>query len=306
MNILPFVAIFLTLLVTISYNLLDKHKLFVYEKEMIIGHERAERALVNNLHTMAFKQIPVRKKNTSEKNTPTKKVVHYSLRDSLQFKMNLFSLLQENTEESIEPIVIDFLQLLYGDTLLENVSNRKPILKDLLSEMIKTAKNKIAIAKSENKEPPVLKLHELYPQKQELKGLFYKMLKGTQVFHIGDPIIGYPPLERFFVFDSSKPQKILNFSLLSPSMLSLVFGIREADVILKKEEELQEKDPDHMPKILSKEELLSLIHQKFPTKTSIDKFVELFEFSTARPKLSEITICDPDGSIVLKKRISKA
>lgn len=301
MNILPFVSIFLVLLASLSYSLLDTSKTLVYEKEVALSHMKIERQLLRRLHREAFKKIP--KKPQESPSSPAEDTPQHSPdispRETALSTMNLFPLLQEQLAPDFEQIFARLLKILYGPSLSALQENLDTTLSHLTKSILQQGRKKLASYKEENKDPATLSLVDLYPQTPVEHTLFYKMLKGT---HDYDCISeGYPPLEAFFCLNTDRAQKIFHFPSLSPLMLTAVFGEQAAQIIFEKEKALRTAYPERKLKTLSKAELISLLHQHFPTLTFYDVLVEYLEFTSRLEKKAMITACDQVTHVYIER-----
>lgn len=309
MNVLPFVAIFLTILATLSYSFLDKSKILLYEKEIALSYMKVERDLLKKLHREAFKKAPIKKISESTPiatafSVDSKVEVDSSLSprgDDLS-KMNLSPLFTENCPKEIQMICQNLLKILYQHAPFITSSSLDEIFKTLLQSMIKSGKEKIAVCKEKEEEISTLSLSEFYPKNPQEHALFYKMLKGTHMYNLG--MEGYPPLQDFFFFEEDKTPQLLHFPSLSPLMLEVVFGREESLAILSKEIEVRTKNPERTLKTLSKEELVSLLHEKFPTKIYFDKLIEHLGFTTKNKTEDIISAFDSKTSIKIERNRS--
>lgn len=306
MNVLPFVAIFLTILATLSYSFLDKSKTLLYEKEVALSYMSVERKFLKNLHKEAFRKAP--KKKTSE---PTVVTPSSSFDTQLEIdpllsprgdslsKMNLFPLFIENCPGEILTLSQNLFKILYDKAPFLESTTANETLKNLLKSVIAVGKEKIALCKEGNQELAALTLSDFYPKNQKEHALFYKILKGTHVYTLQNE--GYPPLQDFFFFKEEQSPKVLHFPSLSPAMLEVVFGKEESLCILTKEIEIRTQSPKRALKTLSKEELISLLHEKFPSKTHFDKIIEYLAFSNDNKMEEVLSASDKKTSIKIQK-----
>lgn len=305
MNILPFVAIFLIILATLSYGFLDKSKTLAYEKEVAISYLKVERRLLEKLHKEAFKKAPRKKSSTLASDASAKPVPkidtdpRLSPRDHSLAKMNLFPLFNDNCPVELHLLCQNLLKACYHSCSFFETATLNQTLQELLNGMIKTGKEKIALCIEKKEDLSLLNLSDFYPTEPSQHAIFYKMLKGTHVYTLGSQ--GYPPLEDFFFFQEEKTPMVLHFPSLSKEMLEVIFGKEEANAILAKECDLRSKNPERVLKTLSKEELASLLHEQFPSKTYFDKMIQYLGFTPQQKKKNKIISFDEKTSIKIEK-----
>ena len=119
MNVLPFVAIFLTILATLSYSFLDKSKILLYEKDVALSYMHVERKLLKDLHREAFKKAPKKQSEITQKadTSPPGYILEIdptiSPRGDTLSKMNVFPLFTDNCPKELQIICQSLLKILY-------------------------------------------------------------------------------------------------------------------------------------------------------------------------------------------------
>jgi hypothetical protein len=308
MNILPFVIVLLTILASLSYGFLDKGKVLYYEKELALSYMKVERKLLKELHRNAFKKAPHKKqadtqtlspKSPSE--PPEESDPLTSPRSSALTKMNIFPLFKEECPPELYLIAENLFFALYEHSPFLKQSSGRDSLKHLFKNIIALGKHSLKEKKREENAPLEMTLFQLYPQEPSQHAVFYKILRGTHLYNL-EQSQGYPPLQDFFFIKEETSRPILHFPSLSPKMLEIVFGKEEADCILSKEIEMRTQHPKRHLKTLSKEELLSLLHEKFPSKLHFDKLIEYLSFGQDPTNEEKITVMDEKTCITLSTK----
>ena len=303
MNILPFVAIVLILLATLSYSSLDKGKILHYEKEAALGYMRADRGLLKKLHKTAFEKAPKKKDVLDSTKKPEKPTKTPSVtRGSHLVKMNLSPLLKENCPVVITTTFLNLLKTYYGHSSFLQSTTTDPNLKKFIKSFTESGKEKIQQAKEEKEPLSSIKLSQFHPKLPPEKYIFYKMLKGTHYYDL-KANDGYPPFEEVFCLEEKQPVKILHFPSLPSIMLKALFGESLTKCILEKEATLTTNSSTPTLQTLSEEELLDLIHKKFPSETHLDELITLLDFSVRHKPQEKIIARDTLTNIQIEKEL---
>jgi len=288
MNILPLVLGFLLLLSVLSASFFSQTLSTLWEEKALRGYFYAKRRAYNKLESRSFAKICTETPSSSSSSHSFSYVSRREKPALTTFsKLNLASLFaQQSPSPFLYETAAQLLRLLYQDTSLSKQGLPKGFEYLLLDHWMGKAK--------QDKE--IDSFAALYPQDPKLSTLFYKMLKGTRKYSLEDHS-GYPPLEDFFCIDSSKQPIFFHFA--SKPLLTVLFGSKVMEEILKIEKEKWEKDgKDHS---LTKEELRALLSSapKFPL-TALE---EHFNFTKKRSLLEVVIGKDPASGIDVKKQI---
>jgi hypothetical protein len=303
MNILPFVAIFLVLLATLSYTSLDKGKLLHYEKEAALGYMRADQSLLKKIHKTAFEKIPAQKDPLDEK-TPakTKKKPSGVTRGSHLVKMNLTPLFQEGCPDIVKATFFNLLKTYYGHSSFLEPRNLDLTIKSFIKYFIESGKEKIHQCTEEKEPLSSIKLSQFHPKLKLENYIFYKMLKGTHLYNL-EQKDGYPPFEDVFYLAEQKPLKILHFPSMPSLMLKALFGEKMTESILEKEAASASNPLIPIAQTLSEQELLDLLHKKFPSDTHLHELITLLDFVIRHKIKDKLVAYDAKTCIQVEKEL---
>ncbi len=293
MNILPLIFSFLIIFSCIAFTFLREVKSFSLIETTLNGYNRAERAVSNAISSKAYRKIkaePIGKKEGEKSQTPKEKE-YFSYRSLFpafeNSKFNLEPLIKQEGELRIHPLyepLAEFLRILYRKNLFAKEKKSEKLEYHLIAEMIKKAR----------KLGEVQSLAELYPEDPVLKGIYYKMLKGTNQY---DRDRGIPPLGEFLSI--RKGGKAVSLSFASPLLLEAFFGLEISSEILKVEREKWENSNKYY--FFSKENLESLL-MKNPTKAPLlHTFDPYLDYSKQFDKRTQLGGRDKITGIAVEK-----
>jgi hypothetical protein len=271
-------------------------KSFSLIENALHGYNHTERTVNNTIVQKAYRKIktpPSDNKSKTSKAQSTK--AHSSRRDLVppleNSKFNLGPLIKQEGELKLSPLyepLAELLRLLYRKKLFEKEKNSEKLEYRLIEAMLKKAR----------KLPEVDHVADLYPEDLALRGIFYKMLKGTNQYSRD---AGIPPLGYYLW--AGKKDKAVALSFASPVLLEALFGMEISSEILNLER--QKSDALNERYSLSKEDLQSIL-MKNPTKASLLTTLDSYLNYSKQPILrKQVAKRDKKTGILVEKEISQ-
>lgn len=291
MNVLPLVSVFLILFAIASYTFLHSVKATIQENFHYKGALAVERTFASKVQDELYKNQKGDKEEKRE--NPSKKddsATFVSHRDSLRFpnssKLNIRPLFTEEGNPQLEKVALALLTGLYQGTSIYTEGMQR----EILDVIIHTSKNN----------PNVQTFEELLTKIPDNNvPLFYKLIKGTQVYHLSERK-GYPPLGDYISLDGkSNKRKSINFYRASRPVLSALFGEKLTELIIA--EEKRKWDVDHKKKFLKKEELQAFLTEK--CKKNLSDFEALLYFDSTRQKRTQEMVKSEDSALQIRINI---
>lgn len=288
MNVLPLVSAFLILFAIASYTFLHSVKATIQENFHYKGALAVERTFASTVQENLYKNQKGDKEEKKESDSEKDEEVTFtSHRDSLKFpnssKLNIRPLFTEEGNKQLEKVALTLLNGLYQNTSIYT----KNMEQEVLDVIIHTAKNN----------PNVQTLEELLTKIPDNKTpFFYKLIKGTQVYHLNTDK-GYPPLGDYISLDGkSNKRKSINFYRASRPVLSAVFGEKMTELIIA--EEKKKWEVDHKKKFLTKEQLQTFLTEK--CKKNLSDFEALLYFDSSSQKRTQEVVKSEDSALQIR------
>jgi hypothetical protein len=265
-NTVLFVTFFLLILGAISHSYFENYHTFHFEAKATEGYFMAMRNMRSDREKKNAEKFKKEKPKTGQKGgskptppppqeqrTPLCNRYHYP--PNKRGKLSLFPLMKLGKESSsLHETVLTYLSRLYKHTSFYNPQ----LMSSLLEALIKKGKE------LQSKNQP-LSFIALYPDEQNLRSLYYKLLRGTQKYSFTGKDQGIPPLTDFFSLEK-KREPLINFTFAPIVLLDALFGEKLAEKIHSKESEKaseKEKKKKQLP-TLSQVELEALLKEVPP------------------------------------------
>ncbi len=296
MNILPLVSAFIVLFALGFYTLFHQFRATVQEKvhytESIEIQRIAAAASKAEIYKTLYKgKDPYpKKKSTSDADKADKETGEYkSPRETFQLfeesKLNLSFLAGEKRDPLVESVALNLLTRLYEFTDLHTPNMEADCLKKIIGIL--------------NEHPTLDSFEKMlgYLPEEDLP-LFYKLIKGTNIYTVGE-FIGFPALGDFFTLnpDGKKP---IFFNYASMHLLSAAFSERIAQNIYAKEKEKWEEKKLNIP--LRKKDLATLLES---LHDNLQNYGDLFTHSNTKKTKTEAFYRVDNPSSRLQLRIQK-
>lgn len=269
MNILPLIFALLIIFSCLCTTFLKEVKSLHLIEITLEGYNQAEKEIRNAIIKRSYEKIKGDPSSESAKKEGTKRLKTFHSKRSHfppleTSKFYLKALAKTEIELSQHPLyepLAQLLRLLYQ----KNVFNHYPNIKGPEYKLIE------ALVKKAQKFPSAKDLSYLHPDDSELQKIYYKMLKGTNLY---TEEVGIPPLAHFISLE--KTDKVIHLKWASPPILKALFTEPLAQHILQREAEHWKTSQKHYS--LSKEDLATLFMQE-PGQSAI--------FTALQPYLSD-------------------
>lgn len=302
MNILIITTGFLLLLSVGSYMISKESVMTALQKISYSGLFAADRNARNAGQSKHYNKMPGEsvlernpKKDPEKQKDPEKeeeKQTYESPRDDKNpkelSKFNLAPLFSDLPPASLYETAVRLICLLYEKTSSFQIDRKETLAKELLNALIQEGKTQ--------KETETLS--DLFPKMEPLKSLYYKMLKGTNIYEPGTEI-GSPPFEDYFYIDRKSVKKPLFFSYASTILLRAIFGDGIANDIVQKEKAIWEKDRKHSP--LTPDMLTMLLQHQTGKNVHMSDFQELLDFAHKKEVIDSVMGIDKETGISVRK-----
>ncbi len=266
MSFLPFVLSFLLILILGSSLLFNSFRSTTIEKTVILAHHNAKLCLISKQAIEGYKSLQKNKPapegkvgiETILKEKSDKIPVYKDKRNRRAgleaSKFNLWPLFKGETNASSLAIykgAIRLIQILYQDADFYKAAHDPDLARKIIDEML--------AKKGED-------FSQLFP-KNELAGIYYKMLKGTNT--------GYPSLEEYFKIQKSEGPPI-KWAYATTPILRAILGDAATSRILAAEKASWEAN--HRKRILTKEALQTLLQNHTNPDFDINQLDTIFCF----------------------------
>ena len=294
MNLLPLIFAFILIFSLLTTGLLRQEIRSAISTKSIESFYTLSRDILNKQWQKQHNKITnVRNDSTATEKKPTpsatkKPKKHSSLRTGFppkeMMKSNLLPLLQLQTNPQDHPLYevnANLLRLLYEENLFKQTTQTE-VEYAILNALIKSYYL--------NKEAQTL--CEFVLETEELKKIYYKMLRGTNQYEIKTGK-GIPPLEDFFCLASNKPA--IYFTFASPPLLEALLGKKGALTILEREKQSAEKKP------MSAQDQLSDLDPAI--KSFILELGSYISFSQENAKITTHGKRDETTGLAVKKKL---
>ena len=136
---------------------------------------------------------------------------------------------------------------------------------------------------------------EIYPDDPELKEIFYKMLKGTNLY---TQELGIPPFAHFFSLEKSS--KAIQINYTSKEILTSTFGQELTDQILAWEQE------QHSSRFLSAKEFEQLTPTRYEDSSLLSTLGPFISYAKHSSKQKILYRQDPHTNIGIERPIHTA
>lgn len=291
MNILFLVSAFLVILSFACAQTFHTVVSFESEKTVFMGYMKGLRRTRNmwqqKIFTDATKGIaPPITKAPVKKEKPLKNFTsHRKQRNPSQYsKLNLSHLFADETSSiPLQKTALSLLKKLYGDKPFIKRSGIENVEQQILTEMLKIGKKLATVSD----------LQDLSPAEENLKLIYYRMLKGSGDYNL-EKNLGYPPLSDFFSLEQNE-RKPIYFSFASYPLLCALCGKELAQEIVEKEEEKSIKADGR--RTLTKQEMEELINRKMGPKGTSSEIIDLLSFSKKNVTLEKLSYKDPESGV---------
>lgn len=298
MNILPLIIGFIIVFSCLSINFFKEAQIISIAERSIDAAFRIENQLHNRLELRQYLQkANVRNRNSKAKN----KAQHpyYSLRAITppieESKLNISVLFDEATidvhQHPIYPIAAELIRTLYEGSCLIPEATARGWEKVMLDAMIAKGKGL----------PEREKLTDLFPDDPSLQATYYKMLKGTNQYRLGNGNKGIAPLGNFLSVDPEKKEKTIHFCFASIPLLEAVFGKKISGEILSKEK--SEREATGKIYFSSKEDLQEQLLQDPLAANLLVQLEPYFSFHKQLPRKRQIAGKDATTGLVITREI---
>ncbi|HEY2811591.1 MAG TPA: hypothetical protein VGJ00_09420 [Rhabdochlamydiaceae bacterium] len=296
MNILPTVLAFLLLFSFLTWGFIHQEIHSALSERSIHSLYKTTRVVMNRAASKQYEKAKKIPKPATGSTTPSldkapknfrSKREHFPSKES--GKCNLLPLFELQTNPQDHPlyeIAAQLLRTLYGNSLFKHVKS-EGIEYLLLDGMIKTHRVKKGTQE----------LCDLYPEALDLKPIFYKMLKGTNQYHL-EKNLGILPLEDFFAIDKAPA---IHFAFASVPLLDAMVGKKHALKILAEEKKKFQETGKNQS--LTQDELISILADNPKTASLILELGSHLSFSANPLPTHSIIGQDTSTGLTIKKQI---
>ncbi len=291
MNILILVSSFLVILALGAYTLTKESTSGMQSQAHFSTFLALEKKAHNTIQRHLYRLASNKTSSTNEQKEKKEKILisRTPKNPTDQSKLNLAFLMDAPSpafSARLYEIAASLLRTLYQETEIEKTALKLGVadfeyqLLDALIEKGKKEKGKKSFS-----------FESLVPEKNSLKELYIKMVKGTRLYDLNHHK-GYPPLSDFFVLDKdAKKKNPLFFCFASPLVLKAAFGDALGQHILDHET----KGP------LTKDELQALLSDYGDPNMQFALVQPLFSFSRKHSALKKIAVKDKRKPIFKKQ-----
>lgn len=206
-------------------------------------------------------------------------------------KFNLHTLFSPSPSPLALQTAEKLLLILYGDApFFPNEPQQKAALaSSLLKELL-------AIA---SKQKEITSFDQLVERSSPYYSLLFKMVKGTNSYNV-EKRAGYPPLEDFFLIDSTEKKAVL-FHYASLPLLEALLGKEAAKEVPLIERNKFEQFSSYP--FLTIEECNQLIDKKAGARKELSAIAEIVSFKKINPTRSILQAHDTKSNISVRKRL---
>lgn len=254
---------------------------------------RAERLSRNSLESYLYKQTLPRDPNKSgscKKNIETLYVSpRIKLPPSEASRLNIHLLFSPHPPPLLYETSARLIKMIYGQAPFFLEANMPRLEYHIIDQMR---------LKFPHKAPT--QFSDFASDNSVYQDIFYKMLKGTNHYHLQGS--GYPPLEDFFTLTPQNSKTPVQFPFASESLLKALFGEVITQSILKEEEKKWELDHKHHT--LLADELTGLLNKNRKAQLSVGQLTALLHFNIKRPDLDNTKHKDRATHITIRKPAS--
>ncbi|MEM7174411.1 MAG: hypothetical protein AAF443_00575 [Chlamydiota bacterium] len=209
--------------------------------------------------------------------------------------LNLYSLIRDSARnQPLWEMACDYLMRVYAPILPTEKKKRNQWMKQFLRLLLDVQQEALAEHRK------MVPLAEIELPNEEMRQLYYKMLRGTNPYDLSKPI-GYPPLKEVIAFRKGS-KKPVPFRYAHPILLEEALGKNIAAAIVEREKELvfdKEKKKEIMRNTpLKKSELQAIINEH--QATAKEKNVALLNHSNFSSNRPPIFWLDPETRIAMR------
>jgi len=298
MNILPLLIGFIIVFSYLSTSFLKEAQTITIIERSVAAAFRIETQLHNRLSLRQYLRKAHVKRSVEEKKEG-KKRPYYSLRSITppidESKLNISALFNQSVidvhQHPIYLVAAELIKLLYQGSPLISEKTQEHWERGVLDEMIAQAK----------KRSDWDQLSDLLPEGKEAHALFYKMVKGTNQYHLGTKKQGIAPLGHFISIDPDKKKQAIYFCFASSPLLTAAFGSTIANQLLL--EEKKQWDKTGKRHLCSKEELEELLLKNAILPHSFTQLEPYLSFKRQLPCKTLIAGKDQITGLVITKDI---
>jgi hypothetical protein len=228
-NILGLVFSLLLILSYTFYSISDKQTTATRVRNVYIGSQKANRALLNKYQSLQYNALNTRATHKEEPTAAQEKAAKPKPPELNRecAKFNLWPLIQEGqkTHPQLYELTAKMLRTLYGHNLFKKEKRAEYAFLDAL----------IAAGKNEGR------IEKIAMPTPELQRLYYKMLKGTKTYSLAGS--GIAPLTDFLKIETANTKICLCHA--HPDLIAAVFSMEVANKLYS---ELHQKNPPPLSK----------------------------------------------------------